>query len=326
MNMKKKITGSTRPRKNPARPIGIAVIFLIILAMNKPSWLFFLNPSQQEAVKLFHQTYFGHYIPIQTEGGGFDFIKILALLFMILGCWAAASVLQWLLKQIKLKNKHAETLKGLLSNLIRYAVVIFGIVYGLNMLGADILTVIAGLGILALIIGFGAQSLIEDIFSGLFIIFEGRFYVGDIISVDGFRGTVISIGVVSTQIKDTGGNIRIINNSDIRTLTNLSEVTSIAVAIVGISYNADLIKAEEAIQALCAELPTTYPKYFPVPPKYMGVEELSDSSVDLKVIADVDESNIYQARRILNRELLLCMDKAGVEIPFPQVVVWQGKE
>ncbi|MBQ1712174.1 MAG: mechanosensitive ion channel family protein, partial [Firmicutes bacterium] len=201
-----------------------------------------------------------------------------------------------------------------------------GIIYGLNILGADVLTVIAGLGILALVIGFGAQSLIEDIFAGIFILFEGRFYVGDIISVDGFRGTVRSIGIVSTQIADVGGNIRIMNNSDIRVLTNLSDVSSVAVSIVSIAYGADLLKAEKVINELCDKLPEMYPEMFPTRPHYMGVENLSDSSVDLKVTADVHESNIYNARRILNRELKLALDAGGIEIPFPQVVVWQGKE
>lgn len=308
------------------RIIGIVIILLIIIGLNAPSLLFFLNDSQKEAVSLFNETYFGRYVPIQTESGGFDFMKIVALAFMILVCVAISWILQSLLKLFKFKNRRAETIKSLFANVIRYVILIFAIVYGLNMLGADILTVIAGLGILALIIGFGAQSLIEDIFAGLFIIFEGRFFVGDIISIDNFRGTVNSIGVVSTQIRDTGGNIRIINNSDIRTLTNLSNVTSLAISIVSISYNADLEKAESVINNLCCQLPEMYPDYFSVPPKYMGVEELSESSVDLKVVADVDENNIYQARRILNRELKLALDKNDIEIPFPQVVVWQGKE
>lgn len=308
------------------RIIGIILIVLIIICLNKPSMLVFLNDSQKEAVTLFNETYFGKYMPIQTEDGGFDFIKVIALAFMILACVALSWLLKTVIGLIKFKNRHSETIKSLLSNIIKYAILIFAIVFGLNMLGADILTVIAGLGILALVIGFGAQSLIEDVFAGLFIIFEGRFYVGDIITIDNFRGTVVSIGVVSTQIRDTGGNIRIINNSDIRTLTNLSNVTSLAISIVSISYNANLVKAEKVIGDLCINLPEMYPNYFKVPPKYLGVEDLSESSVDLKVVADVDENNIYQARRILNRELKLALDKNDIEIPFPQVVVWQGKE
>ncbi|MBO4288976.1 MAG: mechanosensitive ion channel family protein [Lachnospiraceae bacterium] len=313
-------------KKSTARVIGIIVILLILVFLNAPKLLFFLSPSQQEAIKLFHETYFGKYLPVQSKDGGFDYLRILSLLFMIAACWAVYRVLMWIISKIRTKNRHAETIKGMIANLLRYAIVIFAIIYGLNLLGADILTVIASLGVLALIIGFGAQSLIEDIFAGIFILFEGRFYVGDIISVDGFRGQVKSIGIVSTQIVDTGGNNRIINNSDIRVLTNLSEVTSLAVSIVGISYNADLLAAEEVIKDLLQELPGRYPKYFPKTPQYMGVEDLSSSSVDLKVVADVDEANIYQARRILNRELKLALDAGGIEIPFPQVVVWQGKE
>ena len=312
--------------KNSLRIIGIVIILLILIALNAPHLLFFLTPAQQEAVRLFHETYFSKYIPVQTTDGGFDWLRIVSLLFMILACWAVYRLIMWIFSLIKLKNRHAETIKGMISNLVRYAIVIFAVIYGLNLLGADILTVIASLGILALVIGFGAQSLIEDIFAGLFILFEGRFYVGDIISVDGFRGTVRSIGIVSTQIADVGGNIRIMNNSDIRVLTNLSDVSSVAVSIVSIAYSADLIKAEKVINALLDTLPEKYPNMFPVRPNYMGVENLSDSSVDLKVTAEVHESNIYNARRILNRELKLALDAGGIEIPFPQVVVWQGKE
>ena len=312
--------------KNTARIVGIAVIILILLILNFPGILFFLKPEQREAIKLFHETYFGKYLPVRTADGGFDWLRIVSLLFMIAACWAVYRIIMWIFSKIKLKSRHAETIKGLLANVVRYGIVIFAIIYGLNLLGADILTVIASLGILALVIGFGAQSLIEDIFAGLFILFEGRFYVGDIISVDGFRGTVQSIGIVSTKIADAGGNIRAINNSDIRVLTNLSEVSSVAVSVVSIAYGADLLKAEKVITDMLQTLPERYPQYYPVPPRYVGVETLNESSVDLKVIADVEESNIYMARRILNRELKLALDAGGIEIPFPQVVVWYGKE
>lgn len=316
----------TMTKNTIVKIIGIAIIFMILVCLINPKVLFFLNKSQQEAVKLFSQNYFGKYIPVQNSNGGFDYFKIISLAFMVLCCVSASSLINLLIGFIKFKNRRAETVKGLFQNVIKYAILIFAIVYGLNMLGADILTVIAGLGILALVIGFGAQSLIEDIFSGLFIIFEGRFFVGDIVSVDNFRGEVVSIGVVSTQIRDTGGNIRIINNSDIRTLTNLSNVTSLAISIVSISYNADLVKAETVINELLDKIPEMYPEYFKTKPQYKGVENLSESSVDLKVVAEVDESNIYQSRRILNRELKLTLDANDIEIPFPQVVVWQGKK
>ncbi len=318
-------TSRTDKGLSTGKLIGIIVILLILLILNYPKLCFFLSASQQESVKLFCETYFGRFVPLKSESGGFDFMRLLALVLMLLGCWAVYRIISLILSKVKTESHRGKTVKSLVSSIIRYAVVIFAIIFGLNILGADILTVVAGLGILALIVGFGAQSLIEDMFAGFFILFEGRFDVGDIISVDGFRGKVKSIGVVTTQIVDIGGNVRVINNSNIRTMTNLSNALSVAVTDVSIAYGADLEKAEAVINTLCDALPQQYPDLFPTPPRYMGVEKLGDSSVDLRVTADVLESNIYNARRALNRELKLALDKAGIEIPFPQVVVWQGK-
>jgi small conductance mechanosensitive channel len=285
------ITGKERsmsekssPKNNTpkaSRLVGIIVILLILLLINFPRLCFFLSPSQQEAVQLFSDTYFGKFMPMKSEAGGFDFMRLLALVLMILGCWAVYRAIIWLFSLMKFQGRRAQTIKGLIANMIRYAIVIFAVVFGLNILGADVLTVIASLGILALVIGFGAQSLIEDMIAGFFILFEGRFYVGDIISVDGFRGTVKSIGLVSTQVADIGGNNMIINNSNIRTLTNLSNAPSVAVATVGIAYGADLKKAENVIKDLCQRMPEMYPDLFQQPPRYVGVENLSESSVDL---------------------------------------------
>ena len=288
--------------------IGVAVMALIIIALNVPKMLFFLTPAQQEAVAAFRVAYLDSYVPIRDENNGFDFMRILALIIMILSCFAVYGLVSFIFSLIKIKSRKAGTLLGVAANVIKYAIVIFAIIFGLNILGADVLTVIAGLGILALIIGFGAQSLIEDIFSGLFILFEGRFFVGDIISVDDFRGKVVSIGIVSTQLMDTGGNIRVINNSDIRSLTNLSEVTSVAVSLISIPNSADLIAAENTVKELLVKIPGMYPDLFPTVPRYVGVEEIGETSVELKVVADVEENNIYNARRMLNRELKLALD------------------
>ena len=306
--MKEKKTRENKKSVSIARIIGVIVIALIVAVISFPKMLFFLTPSQQEAVGLFRNTYIDNYMPVRDENGGFDFLRIVALIVMIAACWAVYRLIKWILSLIRFKQRKAETIKGLVANVIRYAIVIFAIVFGLNILGADVLTVIAGLGILALIIGFGAQSLIEDIFSGLFILFEGRFFVGDIISVDDFRGKVISIGIVSTQLMDTGGNIRVINNSDIRTLTNLSEITSVAVSLISIPNSADLQSAENIIAETAAKMPSLYPDLFPQTPRYVGVEEIGETSIELKVIADVEENNIYNARRMLNRELKLALN------------------
>lgn len=312
-------------KKFPAgKVIAIVIIALAVAALANPGLLFFLTPAQQGVIAEFQKTYLTSNLPLSGPQGSFDLFRLLALSVLVGVCWAVSTLVGLFHRKVKLRSRHAETLKGLACNCIKYAVVILGIVFGLSILGVDMVAVIASLGILGLIVGFGAQTLIEDVITGLFIIFEGQFHVKDIITVDGFRGTVVSIGIRTTQLMDVGGNIKIINNSDIRTLTNLSEVESYAVSIVGISYNASIPQAEAAVNAKLAELPNLYPDVFKVKPEYAGVENLGASSVDLRVIAKVEEAQLYRARRLLNRELKLCLDEAGIEIPFPQVVVHQG--
>ncbi|MDO4269706.1 MAG: mechanosensitive ion channel family protein [Eubacteriales bacterium] len=305
--------------------IAIALIAGVAAAVANPRLLFFLTPAQQSVVTVFRRTYLTGVLPLSGPKGGFDWLRLLALAVLAAFCWAVCTLVNAFHKKVKLKSRHAETLKGLACNCVKYAVVILGLIFGLSILGVNMVAVIASLGILGLVVGFGAQTLIEDVITGLFIIFEGQFHVGDIITIDGFRGTVVSIGIRTTRLMDVGGNIKIINNSDIRTLTNLSEVESYAVTTVGISYGASIPDAEAAVRALLDKLPSMYPDVFKAKPEYSGVESLSASSVDLRIVAKVEESQLYRARRLLNRELKLCLDEAGVEIPFPQVVVHQGE-
>ncbi|MEG1109015.1 MAG: mechanosensitive ion channel family protein [Oscillospiraceae bacterium] len=304
--------------------LAVLIILIILAAVLNPSLLFFLTPAQQQVLIDFQATYFAGAMPFSSAGGSFDWLRVVALAILLAVCWVVVFGVALLSKTWKLKNRHAETIKGLICNCIRYAVVIFGLVYGLSILGVNMVAVITSLGIVGLVVGFGAQSLIEDVITGLFIIFEGQFHVGDIITIDNFRGTVTAIGIRTTNLMDAGGNIKIINNSDIRTLTNLSEVESYAVAEIGISYSASLESAEKAIFEQLSEMPKLYPTVFKSAPEYSGVQDLAASSVVLRVVAKVEEANVYAARRLINRELKLCLDRANIEIPFPQMVVHQG--
>ena len=181
----------------------------------------------------------------------------------------------------------------------------------------------AGIGILALIIGFGANSLIADLVTGVFMIFENQYNIGDYIEVGGFRGKVTSIGIRTTCIEDPGGNVKIINNSDMSNILNRSDHSSKAVSTIGIPYETDLEALEEKIPGMLKEIYDRHSDVMLSEPKYLGVDELADSAVVLKFIAEVDDKNIYSAGRVLNRELFLCFRKVGVNVPFPQVDVHQ---
>ena len=219
------------------------------------------------------------------------------------------------------KETRARTVCSLTRSILSYAAVLLSVYFGLRALGVDMTASLASVGVVTLIIGFGAQSLIEDVLTGIFLIAEGRYNVGDILVLDDFRGKVVDISVRTTTLEDAGGNHKIINNSEIRNFQNRSQKTSLAVSTVSVGYDADL----RAVEAVIADaLPAIFEEnraVFLDVPQYIGVEELGESGVVLKFIVSATEENVFAARRALNRSLKLLFDEKGIDIPYPQLTV-----
>ena len=233
--------------------------------------------------------------------------------------WIGYGVLALLLKLPK--ETRARTVCSLTRSILSYAAVLLSVYFGLRALGVDMTASLASVGVVTLIIGFGAQSLIEDVLTGIFLIAEGRYNVGDILVLDDFRGKVVDISVRTTTLEDAGGNHKIINNSEIRNFQNRSQKTSLAVSTVSVGYDADL----RAVEAVIADaLPAIFEEnraVFLDVPQYIGVEELGESGVVLKFIVSATEENVFAARRALNRSLKLLFDEKGIDIPYPQLTV-----
>ena len=245
--------------------------------------------------------------------------NILRMLFWIAATIFIERLIVYLLSLTKPENRRAKTVTSIVANMLKYiaAIVIFCGV--LTILGVNIATIIASIGVIALIIGFGAESLIADVVTGMFILLDNQYNVGDIIEVGGFRGTVSDIGIRTTCVTDPGGNVKIINNSDMKNILNRSDKNSKAVAVFPVPYDTDIPALEEKIPAMLDGIFETHKDIFKAAPKYLGLEALSASSVDLKFIVEVDEKDIYSGARLLNRELFVGMRKLGVECPFQQV-------
>jgi small conductance mechanosensitive channel len=241
------------------------------------------------------------------------------VVFVWLVCIIICAVLELMAK----KGRHTRSMAGLFSSLTKFICAIVGLVWALSVLGVDLVGIFASLGIVSLIIGFGAQSLIEDAITGVFIIFEGQYHVGDIVVLDEFRGTVQNIGIRTTRIMDDGGNVKIVNNSDIRNIQNRSRADSVAVSDLSIAYECDIRQVEAIIAAELPGMFERHPDVFLECPQYKGVQAMGDSAVVLRFIVKATEANFYAAFRALNRELKLMCDKHGIEIPFNQLVVSQ---
>lgn len=244
--------------------------------------------------------------------------KVLLMIFFVL---AVESLLVFLLSLPKPQSHRARSVLSIVSSLLKYVAVIVILCWGLSILGVNVSTIVASVGVLALIVGFSAESLITDVVTGAFMIFENQYNVGDIVEVDGFRGTVTSIGIRTTSITDPGDNVKIVNNSDMRNILNRSDRVSRSISDISIPYATDLEKLEASIPALMQSIYAAHPDMMKEPPQYLGVQALADSAVVLRFLVNVEEKDIYAGARVLNHDLLLGFRKLGVECPFPQVDV-----
>ena len=245
-------------------------------------------------------------------------LKVVSMAAGVLFC---AGLLSLLFGALKPASHRGRTVMTILASLTRYAAAIVILCWGLSLLGVDVNMIVASVGIVALVVGFGAESLISDVITGFFMLFENQYNVGDIVEVNGFRGTVKEIGIRTTSIMDTGKNIKIVNNSDMRNILNRSDNASIAAASIDIPYSADLEKLESKIPALMQEIYERHRDVMLSAPRYLGVQALGASGVTLKFIVEIDEGNIFSVPRILNHDLLLGFRAIGVKCPFPQLDV-----
>ena len=217
-------------------------------------------------------------------------------------------------------QRRKKTIAKITTSIVKYTVGIVALLIVFASWGVNIAPALAGLGVLGLIIGLGAQKFINDLISGLFIIFEHHFDVGDRIEVKGFTGEVIDIGLKTTKIRNWKGEVKILSNGDINDITNFSWALSVAVVEFGIAYKED---ARSEIDLLNQELPKLRLEIEEIveDPVVLGVTELANSSVNLRVIAKTINGQHFAVERKMRLRIKEILDENGIEIPFPQVVV-----
>ena len=220
----------------------------------------------------------------------------------------------------KQTNNTVKTITLLLGSVLKYACVIGIILVILAAFGVDVAVLVTSLGVLSLIVGLGCQSLVSDIVAGLFMILEGDIKVDDVVVINGWRGTVLQIGLRRTKIEDAVGNINIINNSSISNIINNTRDVSYAICDVGIEYD----ESVERVEAILSENMHVFKENIPAiieGPFYKGVQSLGESSVNIRLLAKCSENDKYQVERDINRQIKLLFDKYNINIPFNQVVV-----
>jgi small conductance mechanosensitive channel len=230
-------------------------------------------------------------------------------------------------RDLSVRNRRiqrAKTMGSLLKSVITGVLVaIFGTMM-LSELGVNIAPIIASAGIIGIALGFGAQSLVKDFLSGIFMIFEDQFGVGDVVDVGEATGTVEAVSLRVTRLRDLDGTVWYVPNGEIMRVGNKSQNWSRAVVDVGVAYGEDLARVKTVLTDVAHAMweDEEFRHVIIEEPEVTGVEALMADSVTLRVLVKTAPLEQWAVARELRQRIKARFDHEGIEIPFAQRVVW----
>ena len=226
-------------------------------------------------------------------------------------------------RAVRLDERRTKTISTMLINITRYVVYFFVVLTVLANFGIDITTLIAGAGVAGLAIGFGAQSLVKDVITGFFIIFEDQFGVGDNVMINmnpNIRGTVQGVGLRITKVRAYTGEIHVLSNSQILQVTNYSKTNSLAVIDVSVAFEEDLQRVFDVLRKVGEEVKETNEKIVGEP-EVLGVQTFGAHEVVVRMTIETLPMEHYGVGRDLRKRIKEVFDEEGIEIPYPKQVL-----
>lgn len=304
-----------KSKEEKARIITVVIVIVVCLFLGMFAPIIFPGTQFASIIQNSIGKFFNLFNFFKTQ-----YVTLLESLAVIVFVWVIYKILIFIVLMFIKRGHRSETIGNLILSTVKYVAVIVALFLILSAWGVQTPTLLAGAGIIGLAISFGAQSLIEDIFAGLFIIFEKQFAVGDVIQIGDFRGVVKELGLRITKFEDVNGDIKMINNSDIRGAINSSNVLSQAICEIAISYNQDINQFEDFMKANVKAMKEVIPT-IKKGPFYDGIEAFGDSGITIRIVAWVHETDRLHTIREMNKQLKILFDKHHIEIPFPQLVI-----
>jgi len=189
----------------------------------------------------------------------------------------------------------------------------------LSAIGINIAPLLAGAGVLGVAIGFGSQTLVKDFLTGLFIVAENTIAIGDNVRIDTFEGQVEALTIRTIRLRDLDGSLHILPFSEVTKITNRSKGFAYALLDVGVAYNSDLERVMQILREVGEDIrqDPIFHRVILEPVKVMGVQELSSSSIVIRLRMRTRPGKQWDVRRLLNLRVKQRFDKEGIEIPFP---------
>jgi len=212
--------------------------------------------------------------------------------------------------------QRSQTLGSVLSNFFTWTVVLVALSSILSELGVAVGALVAGAGILGAALGFGAQSLVRDLISGIFIVFEDQYGVGDSVDLGQATGVVESVGLRVTQVRDVSGVLWYVRNGEVVRVGNQSQGWSRVVLDIPIAYSAPIDKARDLILKAAHSLSTDpeIAKQLMGEPEVWGIELLTGEQVVLRLVQQVGPSHADEIARELRARIKVSLDKNKVSL------------
>jgi small conductance mechanosensitive channel len=217
-----------------------------------------------------------------------------------------------------LRERRGQTIAQLLRSVGRVVVITIALLLTFNVF-IDIGPILAGAGILGLAVSFGAQSLVKDVISGFFILFENQFAIGDVIEVAGKSGLVEKMTLRVVQLRDGEGIMHVVPNGEIKVVSNKTRGWSRAVVDVGVPYDENVDRAIDVLRDEAAQFSTdtAWGSQLDGPVEVLGVESLSESAVVLRTVIRTQPGSQWSVAREFRRRIKNRFDREELEIPFP---------
>jgi len=221
------------------------------------------------------------------------------------------------------EKKREDTLIRIFSGALNMIVIIIAIMMVLGEAGIEVGPLIAGAGIVGLAVGFGGQYLIKDIITGLFLMLENQYRIGDVVTIEGFSGSVQDISLRKTTLRDLNGTVHHIPHGSITKVSNMSKDFARVNLDIGVGYGTDINHLEEVINKTGNELASdpAFSESIISPPQFLRINEFADSAIIVKILGDTRPLKQWEVAGELRKRIKEAFEKEGIEIPFPQRVM-----
>jgi moderate conductance mechanosensitive channel len=225
-----------------------------------------------------------------------------------------------------LQSPRVLTLLRLCRNIVRIVLVVMVTLIALSELGIDIGPLLAGAGVVGLAVGFGAQTLVKDVITGAFILMENSLAVGDWVDLGSHSGTVEAMTIRTVRLRDLQGTVHVIPFGEVTSVLNYNRDFGFTVVDIGVAYREDVDEVFKVLEAVGEDLQAdeTYGPAILEPLQVMGLNNLNESSVDIRVRLKTRAMMQWKVRRELLRRTKKAFDERGIEIPFPHRTLYFG--